>query len=81
MRNPYEIHEVFEEVHDDILGYKAVVTLWSDDTWTAYISRVEYGVEDVIMDNDTEWGSAPSEDDLQEYITDALEDRYDAAHA
>lgn len=81
MRNPYEIYQVSQETHDDILGYKATVTEWSDSTWTAYIARKEYGVEDVIMDNDTEWGNPPSEDDLAEYINDALEDRYDAAHA
>jgi hypothetical protein len=79
MKNPYEVQEVFEETYD-ILGYRVTVIEWSDSAWTAYISKMEYGVEDVIMDNDIEWGDRPSEDRLAEYITDALEDRYDAAH-
>lgn len=80
MRNPYEIYDVRETLYADILGHEALVTEWSDHTWTACISRKEYGVEIVIMDGDVEWDYLPSEDDLSERIEEILEDMFDEAH-
>lgn len=80
MKNPYETDAQYEHEYGVIDGYTVLVTEWSDRKFTAFISRKEYGIEDVIMDNDIEWDERPDESKLQEFIEEALEDRFDKAH-
>lgn len=70
-----DVEVVHEETFEARLGYDITVSMWSDNTWTAYISRTEpvHGAEHVIMDNDTEWEDRPDESDLHVYVDSYLE--------
>ena len=68
-----------EVIHEDVfaprMGYDITVSLWSDNKWSAYISRTEpvHGAEHVIMDNDREWDERPDEDYLHDLVDEYLE--------
>lgn len=74
MKNPYEVEATYEQEYEPVEGYKITVTRWSDGMFTAYIARKQYGFEDVLMDNETQWDEKPSEDFLAEYVWERLED-------
>lgn len=70
-----DVELVHEEPFQTRHGFTIVVSLWSDDKWTAYISRVEpvYGHEIVFMDNDVEWDERPDESHLHDLVDECLE--------
>ena len=80
MKNPHDIELVREYSQADILGYKILISEWSDGQYTVYASRMEYGTESVIMDGETTWEVFPSEDQIEADIEDSLSEKYDQAH-
>ncbi len=80
MKNPHDIELVREYNQADILGYKIIVSEWSDGEYTVYASRMEYGTESVIMDGEHSWEIFPSEDQIEVVIEETLSEKYDEAH-
>lgn len=80
MKNPYDIELVREYNQADILGYKILISEWSDGQYTVCASRMEYGTESVIMDGETTWEAFPSESEIESEIDSILSDKYDQAH-
>jgi hypothetical protein len=70
-----DVEIVHEDTFDPRMGYDITVSMWSDNRWTAYISRTEpvHGAERVIMDNDVVWDERPDESDLHDYVDCYLE--------
>lgn len=70
-----DVEMVEEEIFGSRKGYDITVTLWSDNKWSAYISRTEpvHGAERVLMDNDMEWDERPDEDYLHDLVDEYLE--------
>jgi hypothetical protein len=73
MKNPFNITAQFDEVLEPHKGYGITATFWSNNVWTARISRKEDGTEHVIMDNDTQWEYCLTEPEFHEYIDEYLE--------
>jgi hypothetical protein len=71
---PKFIEEVNEHKLPDVLGYKVIVTEWSDYSYSllVYLTN-EYGVEEVLHDGEVVFESMPDEDVVKTIIEEALE--------
>jgi hypothetical protein len=71
--------EVSQTFLPNILGYRVLVTQWSDKKYTLniYKQRLSLNDEDVIEDGETAYDSFPNEDDARLIIERTLEERAD----
>ena len=72
--------EVSETFLPDILGYRVLVTQWSDKKYTLNIYKLlSLNDADVIEDGETAYDSFPNEDDARLIIEETLEERADSS--
>lgn len=70
--------EVSETFLPNILGYRVLVTQWSDNKYTLNIYKlVSLNDADVIEDGETTYESIPDEDSIRLIIEETLEERAD----
>jgi hypothetical protein len=71
--------EVSQTFLPNILGYRVLVTQWSDKKYTLNIYKqlLSLNDEDVIEDGETAYDSFPNEDDARLIIERTLEERSD----
>ena len=68
--------EVSETFLPNILGYRVLVTQWSDNKYTLNIYKlVSLNDADVIEDGETTYESIPDEDSIRLIIEETLEER------
>lgn len=75
---PRFIEEVRQEFLPDVMGYRVLVTEWTDGQYTLNIYKpLSPYDEEVIQDNEVEYESIPNEEDIQLIIEETLEDKAD----
>ena len=73
--DPPFVEETAEYFLPDVMGYKVLVTEWSDKTYTLNIYRLDdWKSEDVIEDGEVTYESLPDEDTIRKIIEENLEE-------
>ena len=73
---PKFVDEVRQEFLPDVMGYKVLVTEWSDEKFTLNIYKlISLNDEDVIQDGEVVWDYAPDTEKVREVIEETLEER------
>lgn len=73
---PKFVDQVSETFLPDVMGYRVLVTEWSDYTYTLNIYRLlSLNEADVIEDGEVEYESIPDEETIRQLIEETLEDR------
>jgi len=68
---PKQIHALWGTALDDYKGYKVTAWAWSSNIYTLYVA---FG-NDVLSNNDWEFDTQPSEEEVAQAIDDALRER------
>lgn len=72
---PEEVSETFLQ---DVMGYRALVIGWSDDTYTLHIYKIITVLDiDTIQDGDVIYDYFPDEEKVRLIIEETLEERFD----
>ena len=75
---PKFVDEVRQEFLPDVMGYKVLVTEWSDEKFTLNIYKlISLNDADVIQDGEVVWDYAPDTEKVREVIEETLEERAD----
>ena len=73
---PKFVDEVRQEFLPDVMGYRVLVTEWSDEKFTLNIYKlISLNDEDVIQDGEVVWDYAPDTEKVREVIEETLEER------
>lgn len=76
--DPPFVDEVMQVFLPEVMGYKVLLTEWTDGQYTLNIYRLDdWGSEDVIEDNEITYESYPDEDTVRLIIEETLEERAD----
>ena len=76
--DPPLVEETAEYFLPDVMGYKVLVTEWSDETYTMNIFRIdEWNSEHTIEDGEITYESRPSEEDILLIILETIEEEAD----
>ncbi len=72
---PEEVQEYFLP---DVLGYRVLVTEWSDETFTLNIYKLHsLNDAEVLQDGEVVWDYAPDTEKVREVIEEMLEEQAD----
>ena len=75
---PKFVDEVRQEFLPDVMGYRVLVTEWSDQKFTLNIYKlISLNDADVIQDGEVVWDYAPDTEKVREVIEETLEERAD----
>ena len=75
---PKFVDEVRQEFLPDVMGYRVLVTEWSDEKFTLNIYKlISLNDADVIQDGEVVWDYAPDTEKVREVIEETLEERAD----
>ena len=76
--DPPFVEETAEYFLPDVMGYKVLVTEWSDETYTMNIFRIdEWNSENTIEDGEITYESLPDEDSIRLIIEEKIEEQAD----
>ena len=76
--DPPFVDEVMQVFLPEVMGYKVLLTEWTDGQYTLNIYRLDdWKSEDVIEDNEITYESYPDEDTIRLIIEEKLEERAD----